>query len=359
MSAVQAHPFGDGLVVNRGADAPLLLLDAAGRAIWQALAAGTPPAVLASALPDAARQVAEIAAARVPPPQATAMPPPPLRRAWRSHVRIYALAGVPVALDSADRELEALLHPRFAHAETGGQPAATLRLRRSRGGFALLEEGRAPEHHARAEALAGAVVRRVAELSYGSADWSAVLHAAGVADGLGGAIVLPGACGRGKSTLTAALAGAGLAYLSDDCVPLDAGGRAVAVPFGICLKQAGWAAGEAALPASAAAPVFVCQERGPCRYVPPPQVARGRLPLSAFVFPSFEPGARPALVPMRPEETLAALVAGRAWLARSWAGLPTALRVIERTPAWRLAYGATADGVAAVTSLVARRRAAE
>lgn len=359
MTAAQAHAFGEGLVVDPGAGAPLLLLDAAGRALWQALAEGTPPAALAAELPHAARQIAEIAAARAAPAPAVASPAPPLRRAWRSHVRVYALAGVPIALDSADRDLAALLHPRFAHAETTGRPAATLHLRRSRDGFALLEAGRPPEHHARAEALAGAVVRRVIELSHGSTDWSAVLHAAAVADGSGGAIVLPGACGRGKSTLTAALAGAGFAYLSDDCVPLDAGGRAVAVPFGICLKQSGWAAGEAALPASAGAPVFVCPERGPCRYVPPPTVARGRLPLSAFVFPSFEPDAPPALAPMRPEETLAALVAGRAWLSREPAGLAAALRVIERTPAWRLTYGVTTDGLAAVAGLRSARRAAE
>ena len=171
--------------------------------------------------------------------------------------------------------------------------------------------------------------------------------------------MLPGVCGRGKSTLTAALVGAGHAYLSDDCVPLDEVGRALAVPFGICLKQSGWAAGEAALPQSAGAPVFPCAERGPCRYVPPPRVARGRLPLAAFVFPDYDPAATAALTPMRPEETLAALVAGRAWLSREPEGLATALAVIERTPAWQLTYPATAAALDTVADLLAARRAAE
>lgn len=347
MSAVQAVRFGDGLVVDRGAGAPLLLLGAEGRAGWEALDAG-----------HAAEVAAEVAAARVPaPPLATHACP---RRwwAWRPVVRRYALAGAAVAIDCGDAELAALVHPRLAHVETQGRAAATLRLRRTARGFALVEAGRPAEPHDRVEALVGAVVRRLVEIGRGEAGWSAVLHAAAVADGEGGAIVLPGACGRGKSTLTAALVGAGAAYLSDDCVPLDASGRAVAVPFGICLKRSGWAAAEAVLPEAAAAPVFVCAERGPCRYVPPGRVVARPLPLSAFVFPSYVPGAALSLAPMDPAETLTALVAGRAWLARD-AGLATALGVIERTPAWRLGYGDTGAALAAIADLGAARRAAE
>lgn len=344
MKAVRAHGFADGLVIDRGASAPLALLDAAARAVWQALDAGAPagPAPL----------VAEVAALRVavaaPAPAAS----PRVRVAWRPIVRTYAFAGRPVALDCADQELADLMHPRLAHAATRAAATATLRLRRTATGFALVEPGRAPEHHPRAEALVGAVVRRLVELGRGTGDWSAVLHAAAVADGAGGAIALPGACGRGKSTLTAALVGAGADYLSDDCVPLDALGRAVAVPFGICLKQSGWAAGEAVLPAAATAPVFACAERGPCRYVAPPRVAPRPLPLSAFVFPSFTAGAPLSLRSMTPAETLAALVAGRAWLSRDPSGLATALATIERTPAWRLDYGRTDDALAAVAQMV-------
>lgn len=342
-SEVRAIPFTDHLVVDRGAEAPLLLLDAAGRAAWEALDAGVPAAE--------AGATEAVLAARVPVVPVSVAPRPRPRRVWRPVVRTYAFTGAPVAIDCADHELAELMHPRLAHAETAAPAAARLRLRRAGTGFALVEAGRAPEHHSRAEALVGAVVRRLVELGHGSGDWSAVLHAAAVADGTGSAIVLPGACGRGKSTLTAALVGAGAVYFSDDCVPLDAYGRAVAVPFGLCLKQSGWAVGEAVLPVSASAPVFHCAERGPCRYVPPPDVATRPLPLSAFVFPGYVPGAAATLAPMRPEETLAALVAGRAWLSRDPAGLATALGVIERTPGWRLEYGDTADALAAIAGL--------
>ena len=264
-----------------------------------------------------------------------------------------------VTLDCADAAIAELLHPRLAHSETDAPATTTLRLRRTAAGFALLEVGRPPEHHARAEALLGATLRRLVVLGRGSAGWSAVLHAAAVADGAGGAIVLPGACGRGKSTLTAALVGAGAPYLSDDCVPLDAAGHAVAVPFGICLKAPGWAAAEAVLPEAATAPVFACAERGPCRYVAPRRVADRPLPLAAFVFPSYTPGAPLALAPLAPEATLAALVVGRAWLSREPAALVTALATVERTPAWRLDYGTTADALTAIADLAAARRAAE
>ncbi|MFT3974430.1 MAG: hypothetical protein QM699_13565 [Amaricoccus sp.] len=349
MTTVRAYPFARHLVIDRGAAAPLLLLDPAGRAIWESLDAGD----FGGDVPEAVR-AARIPALADPSPAA-----PRLRRARWPRRRTYAFAGPAVVLDCADEEILDLMHPRLAHAETQAPAAATLHLRRTATGFALIEQGRPPEHHHRAEALVGAVVRRLVEIGAGRADWAAVLHAAAVADGAGGAIVLPGACGRGKSTLTAALVGAGAAYLSDDCVPLDALGRAVAVPFSLCLKQSGWAAGEAVLPASAAAPVFHCAERGPCRYVAPPRVAARPLPLTAFVFPSYAEGARLTLAPMPPEETLAALVAGRAWLARDPAGLATALAAIERTPAWRLGYGSTADALSAIGDITAARHAAE
>lgn len=350
LATVRAVPFARHLVVDRGAGAPLLLLDPRGRAAWRALDAGEPVA-------DAGLRE-QVRAARVPaaPPLRVVAPRP--RRAWRPVVRTYAFARLPVALDCADRELAELVHPRLAHSATTAPAVAKLRLRRAGSGFALMEAGRAPDHHPGVEALVGAVVRRLVELGHGRGDWSAVLHAGAVADRAGGAIVLPGACGRGKSTLTAALVGSGAEYLSDDCVPLDAAGRAVAVPFGLCLKRSGWAAGEAALPASARAPVFHCAERGPCRYVPPPRVATGPLPVSAFVFPDYAPGAPLTLEPMRPEQTLAALVAGRAWLSREPAGLATALGLIERTPGWRLGYGRTDDAVAALGDLAAARGAA-
>ena len=152
---------------------------------------------------------------------------------------------------------------------------------------------------------------------------------------------------------------AGAPYLSDDCVPLDAAGHAVAVPFGICLKAPGWAAAEAVLPEAATAPVFACAERGPCRYVPPRRVAERPLPVAAFVFPSYAPEAPLALAPMRPAATLAALVAGRAWLCREPAALATALATIANTPAWTLDYGTTADALTAIAGLTAARRAAE
>lgn len=359
MSKVRAYPFADGLVVDRGEAAPLALLDAAGRAIWQGLDAGLQPGEITAALAGDADRVAAIVSARVPAAAAQPAPAPRIRRALRTVVRTYGLGGRPVAIDCADQELADLVHPRLAHVAMRDRAVATLRLRYARDGYALVETGRPAVAFARVEALVGATMRRMVEIGTGSTAWSAVLHAAAVSDGAGGAIVLPGACGRGKSTLTAALVGSGAAYLSDDCVPLGLDGRAVAVPFGICLKRSGWAAGEAVLPESAAAPVFVCAERGPCRYVPPRRVATGRLPLAAFVFPSFEAGAATAIAAMSPAETLTALVAGRAWLSREPAGLATALSLIERTPAWRLSYGSTAAALAAIAELVAARRAAE
>lgn len=349
MNAVRAHRFGNGLVVDRGAEVPLLLLGAGARAEWEALDAGrtvrAAPEVLAARHPARSEVLSSKAAPRP-------------YWAWRPVTRSYGLAGKAVALDCADAELAALVHPRLAHCETRDPAVARLRLRRTSAGFVLLEAGRTPEAHDRVEALIGAVMRRLVEIGRGETDWCAVLHAAAVTDGLGGAIILPGSCGRGKSTLTAALLAQGADYLSDDCVPLDSRGRAVPVPYGICVKQSGWEVAEALLPESVRAPVFVCDERGPCRYVPPRRVASGALPLAAIVFPDFAHGRRLTIEPVGPEEALAALVDGRAWLARE-EGLSTALGVIEKTPVWRLSYGTTEAALEAMGDLRSMRHAAE
>ena len=66
------------------------------------------------------------------------------------------------------------------------------------------------------------------------------LHAAAVADATGNALLLPGVSGAGKTTLCAALVGAGLAYMSDEMIgvePVDL--TLLGYPKGLTVKAGG------------------------------------------------------------------------------------------------------------------------
>jgi hypothetical protein len=114
-----------------------------------------------------------------------------------------------------------------------------------------------------------------------------MIHGSCVAGPLGGAVVLPGGTGAGKSTLTAACVAAGLAYVTDELVALDRGTGTVApYPKPLSLQ------GERLVPASSLGRV----------------AGRPATP-SALVFPRYEPGAEVSDVPLDPGWSLLALAA--------------------------------------------------
>jgi hypothetical protein len=248
--------------------------------------------------------------------------PPTARR------RIDALCGVPIEVRFAARGVEALIAPRFGWSERADAlPVARLVLGRTRNGFVLAQPGAAPLLAQSAVEMSGIFTRRFVEISYGRSEWLAVLHAAAVGDERG-AVLLPGANGAGKSTLTAALLERDWSYFSDDCVPIDTGGRVLPVPFALSRKER-TAAGRLRL-----------RHIAPPRALPPPAAPR------LIVFPRFRAGAPPRRQRLTPTEALERLIAGRAWLSRRPQHLSQMLRLVETTPAWALSYGSVDDALA-------------
>jgi hypothetical protein len=356
------QPFAGSLLLAPAEPAPLVLLNPAARLIWEGLRDGRPHAEVAASLAaacgvsDAAARgqvvavetewrnaglLAGAAAAPTAPAPAADAPAAGTRR-------VYALCGVPIAVRFAPPRLEAAVAPRFDHARTDARAAAELTLARRGDGFAL----HGPEgasHHATSESLIGAFVRRYVELSHPGDGWLAVLHAAAVAGRSGQALLLPGPNGSGKSTLVAGLLAAGFGYLSDDCVPIARDGRVVPVPFALCLKRPSWPVARPLLPAFAAAPGL--PTLGGRRYVPVRPLVRRPCVPARIVFPRYVAEAALRLDPLEPTETLARLVAGRAWIARDPEGLPAALRLLERLPAQALTYGRLGDAVEALSAM--------
>jgi hypothetical protein len=154
---------------------------------------------------------------------------------------------------------------------------------------------------------------------------------AGAVERRGGAIILPGATLRGKSTLVAALCAHGWRYLSDEAAPIDLD-KGEVFPFprtlGMRVSPKKW------LDPGAAARLDKRQVR-----FSEPEVAPGPALLRAIVFPEYDGRSRAKLAPYPAGSALHELIR-TSMNFRDHA--TTALRglgdLVGRIPAYRLAF---------------------
>jgi hypothetical protein len=193
-------------------------------------------------------------------------------------------------------------------------------------GFDLWDDGRIVRPGVEPEIAAATVVWRLNAIA-GEATGHVLIHGACVAAPRGGAVLLPGGTGAGKSTLTAACVGAGLAYLSDELVALDCATGTVA-PYPKPLKLV-W---ERLVPASSLGVV----------------ASRPATP-SALVFPRYKPGTETREAPLDPAWALLALAAHATNLAAlGHRGLVWLAGVALTCPARQLTYDDAAQVVTAI-----------
>jgi hypothetical protein len=236
-----------------------------------------------------------------------------------------------------------------AHGEARGCP--TLEARRAGSCYRLLLDGTLLLTTDDLMIARSEILRRLVLASHPDRRWLAVLHAAGVA-GPKGAALLAGTSGAGKSTLTGFLLASGLAFVTDDYAPLEAGtGSLWPVPLGLSVKEGSWPLLAPAFPELATAPIVRTRQRRQ-RYIRPPRPASAPLPVSCLVFPLYQPGAGVDLVPLRPGEALALCAQSGGWFESSPERLEEFTRWLGRTPAYALSYGDTEGAVAAVRRLV-------
>jgi hypothetical protein len=171
------------------------------------------------------------------------------------------------------------------------------------------------------------VVWRLNAIAGQSTQHALLIHGACVAGPLGGAVLLPGGTGAGKSTLTAACVAAGLTYLTDELIALERGASSV-TPYA---KPLSLDDGRL-VPASSLG-----------RVAGHPATPR------ALVFPRYQPGAAVSETPLDPGWTLMALTAhviqpaGLSRTALTWlAGLALTC------PARQITYGDAAQVVGAI-----------
>lgn len=144
----------------------------------------------------------------------------------------------------------------------------------------------------------------------------AAFHAAGLARG-DRCLLLPGASGRGKSTLAAALAMTGFALMSDDTMILSDGATPAmrTMPFGACLKTGAWSALAGMTPQIMDLPVHTRIDGVRVRYLSPPRLSLFRdsarhLAVGWIVFPHYVEGAPLRMKEITRTEALRRLMEG-------------------------------------------------
>lgn len=252
-----------------------------------------------------------------------------------------------------DAQLQRQLAPEFAHMETPmPQPCGDcISVQPAAGGAAIaLRDGPAEQATGRSAvpelkiAITEAVLDQISDL---------LLHAA-LLHWQGRALLLAGGPGAGKSTLAAALGGAGFALAGDDLAALDGGGLLRALPFPVTLKTGSWELLEGCAAGLAAAPVHVRPDAQHVRYLPvDAAAARQPLPAGWIVFLDRQDSGPASLSQVSAPDTLSGLI-GAAWSGETdltpeeFSALAACL---DRAACVRLRYSDLPGAVAALQQL--------
>jgi len=148
-----------------------------------------------------------------------------------------------IQLDLPSGIIDELLRPVFLHlevSEAGDLPVDLhVAVGRTSTGFFIAADDRVRYRNLRPDQLAPLVKALAFSYCIDRSEFSFAIHAGAVCD-TQRTLVLPGAAGSGKTSLTAALVHRGLSYLSDDLILLDPKTLSLSgVPFSICVKEAG------------------------------------------------------------------------------------------------------------------------
>jgi hypothetical protein len=176
------------------------------------------------------------------------------------------------------------------------------------------------------------------------------MHAGAVSlPSLRSGLVLAGKSGVGKSTLTLGLMLRGYAPFSDDVTMVNPDGFELQpFPRAFHVDDRTW---ELLRPLSG--PLLRADPATPAGYFCPPQWAHRHVPIRSIVFPEYQAGRTPELMPMSRAEAVAAIVENTGTLHRSSRlALSTAAHIAEDVPCYRFRVGDLAESVAMLQRLV-------
>ena len=169
---------------------------------------------------------------------------------------------------------------------------------------------------------------------------SAILHASCV-NLNGKAVVIAGASGAGKTTLTAALTQAGATYLADDLVPLNENGLLAGdFPVALAVKAGSWPSVTELYPELDKANVLTTR-RLQVRYLAlgDTMTTPRFMPVATLIFPKFSSGVPFKATKLSPEAAFIALLDS----GSAPEGMPYSVKSIANLantiPAWQINYG--------------------
>ncbi|MFM1813384.1 MAG: hypothetical protein RLZ98_79 [Pseudomonadota bacterium] len=185
---------------------------------------------------------------------------------------------------------------------------------------------------------------------------SALIHASSLSID-GRALLVAGATGAGKSTLTAALVAHGAGYLGDDFAALDNSGTAVgAFPIAASIKSGSWPIVATDFPQLMDSPEFTLGTRR-VRYLDFGKARPSRhdiQSISALIFPHYKRDEESRMTPMTPEHAFAELIASGSEIVGNPRSVKPLVRLVERCPAWQMDYGRLDDAVDAALAIARR-----
>ncbi|MDX6752119.1 PqqD family peptide modification chaperone [Geminicoccaceae bacterium 1502E] len=263
--------------------------------------------------PAGARDKEEADSEEALPAAPAGLAPPAIERRFRLLDTVFRL-GLPGAAEAALVEPVMAAFAIAADAASGNaSEEVVLQLASVPDGYVLVGEGRILDRCDSPAGVAPIVKAELLVAAINRYDFSFYLHAAMLRAGED-CLLLPAAPGSGKTTLSAALARAGLAYHSDEVTLLD-GERLAArgVPLCPAVKEGSWPVLKERYPELDRQPRHRRGDDKIVRYLPPPVHPGDRAldrhwPVRWIVFPRYRAGAATALRPLARIEALRRLL---------------------------------------------------
>ncbi len=278
-----------------------------------------------------------------------------------SITRYYRLLTTHFCLRLDSRAQDARVHPALAHLETDAPSTidVVLDILEADTGHLLLEDLLPVGYCAGLDQLAPMVKSRVRQTAINRSRYFMAIHAGVVSDGAQ-CIMFPGAPGRGKTTLTAALSREGFHYFSDEFALLEEGTlRVHPVPLSLTIKPGAVSVLTHYYPELARLPAHVRDDgQTVCYLNPAERLAESdrSSPVGFIIFPYYAPDVVTALRPVSKPEALRRLLRECLVLPERLdrAGVESLVQWIRRVECHELPMSSLADAVGLLKRLARR-----